>query len=182
MIHRTHNMLKACEDQVFSKHKITTEQYVVLVTVKYLGKHVRPADVARLLAHSPNSVSMIVDRMVRAGLLRRIRGRRDRRVVFLTITDKGEKILAPAVTAGWEFVQKVLSPLSSGDTHAFLKLLSTVQYEACKQLAPGFKVEETSKNKGECHNHHVVERLNLRILPSASKPRERGGTQRKISS
>jgi DNA-binding MarR family transcriptional regulator len=176
MIHRTHNMLKACEDQVFSKHKITTQQYVVLVTIKYLGKHVRPTDVARLLAHSPNSVSMIVDRMVKGGLLRRIRDRRDRRVVFLTITDKGEKILKPAVTAGWEFVQKVLSPLSSGDRDAFLKLLSTVQYEACRQLAPGFKVEERSKNNGECHSHHVVEGLNLRTLPSTAESRRRRGT------
>jgi DNA-binding MarR family transcriptional regulator len=179
MIHRTHNMLKACEDQVFSKHKITTEQYVVLVTIKYLGSHVRPTDVARLLAHSPNSVSMIVDRMVKAGLLRRVRDRRDRRVVFLIITDEGEKVLKPAVVAGWEFVQKVLSPLSSGDREEFLKLLSTVQYEACKQLRPGFQVQETSRNNGECHDH-LVEDLNLHTLPSASRSSGRSGRKPKL--
>jgi DNA-binding MarR family transcriptional regulator len=180
MIHRTHNMLKACEDQVLSKHKITTEQYVVLVAIKYLGSHVRPTDVARSLAHSPNSVSMIVDRMVKGGLLRRIRDRRDRRVVFLIITSTGEKILKPAVAAGWEFVQKVLSPLSSGDREAFLKLLLTVQYEACKQLNPGFDGEETSKNKGGCHDN-LAEDLNLRTLASTSEPEGRRGRKPKTN-
>jgi len=171
-------MLKACEDQVFSKHKITTEQYVVLVTTKYLGSHVRPTDVARLLAHSPNSVSMIVDRMVKSGLLRRIRDRRDRRVVFLIITGKGEKILKPAVLAGWEFVEKVLSPLSSGDREDFLKLLVTVQYEACKELNPGAGAGETGKSNGECRDH-LAEGLDLRALSSASGPEERRGRKRK---
>ena len=106
MIHRTHNMLKACEDHVFSKYKITTEQYVVLVTIKYLGNHVRPTDVARWIAHSPNSVSMIVDRMVKAGLLRRVRDRIDRRVVNVFLTSKAENALEQANPAFWEFMHK----------------------------------------------------------------------------
>ena len=175
MIHRTHNMLKACEDQVFSKHKITTEQYVVLVTIKYLGKHVRPTDVARMLAHSPNSVSMIVDRMVRAGLLRRIRDRRDRRVVFLIITAKGEKILKPALVSGWEFVEKVLSPLSSGDRDDFLKLLFTVQYEACKQLKPG-----QSGAGGRCQGD-LGKRLSQYVLPSTPGTKRRGNRRGKTA-
>jgi DNA-binding MarR family transcriptional regulator len=175
MIHRTHNMLKACEDQVFSKHKITTEQYVVLVTIKYLGKHVRPTDVARMLAHSPNSVSMIVDRMVKAGLLRRTRDRRDRRVVFLIITAKGEKILKPALVSGWEFVEKVLSPLSSGDRDDFLKLLLTVQYEACKQLKPG-----ENGAGGRCQDD-LAKRLNEYALPSTPETRRRGGRRGKTA-
>jgi DNA-binding MarR family transcriptional regulator len=178
MIHRTHNMLKACEDQVFSKHKITTEQYVVLVTIKYLGKHVRPTDVARLLAHSPNSVSMIVDRMVKAGLLRRIRDRRDRRVVFLIITAKAERILKPALVSGWEFVEKVLSPLSSGDRKDFLKLLLTVQYEACKQLNPGEDVAEGKRNGTKCQDDDLAKRLNRYALPSIRGLERLGGERR----
>ena len=173
MIHRTHNMLKACEDQVFGKHKITTEQYVVLVTIKYLGSHVRPTDVARLLAHSPNSVSMIVDRMVRAGLLRRVRDRHDRRVVFLIITSKGEEVLKPAIVAGWEFVQKVLSPLSSGDRETLLNLLLTVQYEACKQLNPG-EDAAAKKNEVKCYGD-VTEQLNQYALPSTPEIKRRRG-------
>jgi hypothetical protein len=84
----------------------------------------------------------------------------------LIITNKGEEALKPANLASWEFIQKVLSPLSSGDKETLLSLLLTVQYEACKHLNSGFHVEETSKNKDKCHDH-LMEGLNLHTLPSA---------------
>ena len=37
LIHRTRDWFKVCEDQIFGKHGLTTEQYAVLVTMKYLG-------------------------------------------------------------------------------------------------------------------------------------------------
>ncbi len=33
MIHRTHDMLKMCEDQVFGEYKLTREQYILLLTI-----------------------------------------------------------------------------------------------------------------------------------------------------
>ena len=48
MIQRTHEMLKICEDRVFGEYKLTTEKYIVLATIKYLGGPVRPSDVARI--------------------------------------------------------------------------------------------------------------------------------------
>jgi DNA-binding MarR family transcriptional regulator len=52
---------------------------------------------------------MMVDRMVKADLLRRLRDRKDRREVRLVITSKGETALKPATLAGWEFIQKIRS-------------------------------------------------------------------------
>jgi len=161
MIHRTHDMLKTCEDQVFGEHKITTEQYVVLVTIKYLeypDSKVRPTDVARWLARSTNSVSMIVDRMVKVGLLRRVRDRSDRRVVFLNITSKGETILKPATLAGWEFIQKILSQVSREDRHTLMRLLETLQYAASECLNPGRDIEEIRRNEAKSHDN-LMKRL-----------------------
>ena len=123
MIHRTHEMLKMCEDQVSREYKLTTERYLVLVTIKYLDGPVRPTDIAQWLGRSPNSVSMIVDRMVKAGLLRRVRARKDRRVVWLTITSKGETALKPAVMASLKFIQNILSQVSYDDRHTLMRLL-----------------------------------------------------------
>jgi len=111
MTHRTCDWLRRCEDRVFGDYKLTKEQYAVLSTIKYLDEPVRVTDIARWLERSTNSVSMIVDRMVKIGLLRRVRDRRDRREVRVIITSKGEAILKPAILAGWEFIGKILSPL-----------------------------------------------------------------------
>jgi DNA-binding MarR family transcriptional regulator len=166
MTHHTHDMLKLCEDRVFSEYKITTEQYVVLVTIKYLeylNGHVKPTDIGRWLARSTNSISMIADRMVKGGLIRRVRDRKDRRVVWLVITNKGEEALKPATLAGLKFIQEILSSLSYEDKQTLLSLLLKVQYKAHKYLNPGADIEELTKYEAKCHdkllqklvNHHT---------------------------
>ena len=90
---QTSDVLRTCTDQLFRKYKITSEQYDVLVSVKYLGDRVNMTDMANWLRRSPNSISMLVDRMVKAGLVRRIRDKRDRRVVYVTATSKGDDIV-----------------------------------------------------------------------------------------
>ena len=179
MIHRTHEMLKMCEDRVFRKYKLTTEQYVVLVTIKYLDGPVRPTDVARWLGRSPNSISMMVDRMVKAGLLRRIRDRKDRREVRLAITNKGEETLKPAVLAGLEFIQKILSQVSYDDRHTLMRLLDTLQYEAATYLNPRADIEEIRRNEAKSHENlmeRLVQYCGLQLLETEHQGGKRGKT------
>jgi DNA-binding MarR family transcriptional regulator len=178
MIYRTHNMLKMCEDRVYREYKLTTEQYVVLVTIKYLDGPVRPTDIARWLRHSPNSISMIIERMVKAGLLRRIRDRKDRREVRLIITSKGEEALKPALRAGLGFIWETLLPLSDEDKQTFSKLLLTVQYQAHKYLNPGDDIEELRRNEAERHKH-FMERQIQAYGPQLFEAKRKGGKKGK---
>ena len=68
LLHRTADVLARCEDSVFGEYGLTTEQFTVLAAVKGSGSPLRPVDLASLMERSPNSVSMLVDRMVKAGL------------------------------------------------------------------------------------------------------------------
>jgi DNA-binding MarR family transcriptional regulator len=129
IIHRTHDMLKICEDKIFGEHGLTTEQYAVLIAIKHLDEPVRVTDVARRLIRSTNSVSMIVDRMVKAGLLRRLRDRNDRRTVHLIITSKAETLVKPATMASQDFIQKILSQVSHEDEQTLIRLFETLQHE-----------------------------------------------------
>jgi len=179
MIHRTHEMLKMCEDRVFREYKLTTERYVVLMTIKYLNAPVRPTDVAQWLGRSPNSISMMVDRMVKAGLLRRVRKRDDRREVQLVITGRGEEALKPAILAGWEFIQKILSQVSHDDRHTLTRLLDTLQYEAATYLNPRADIEEIRRNEAKSHDN-LVKRLVQYISLSTPDAKRRSGEKRKI--
>src|SRR4030065_2500791 len=82
-LYQTYTLLKQCEDGIFEEHGLTTEQYAVLVSISYLGQPARITDIAHWLERSTNSISMIVDRMVKAGLVRRVRDKRARRVVYV---------------------------------------------------------------------------------------------------
>jgi hypothetical protein len=85
--------------------------------------------------------------MVRAGLVQRVRDRSDRRVVKLAITSKGESTLKPAILAGLEFIQKVLSPLSHEERHTLVTLLETLKYEAFKYINLGETTQEMNRTK-----------------------------------
>ena len=144
--HRTRDALSKCEDRVFAEYGLTSEQYSVLATMKSLREPVRITDVARWLERSTNSVSMIIDRMVKGGLVRRVRDRIDRRAVRLVITPKAETALKPATLAALDFIEGVTSPLSREDKRTFVKLHEMVKYKAFQYLSPGTEMKEIKGN------------------------------------
>ncbi|MGA8849946.1 MAG: MarR family transcriptional regulator [Dehalococcoidia bacterium] len=180
LLHRTRDVLRMCEDPLFSAYGITTEQYAVLAAMKYSGSPLRVTDLAQSLERSPNSVSMIIDRMVEAGLVKRTRNTRDRRVVHVFITSKGEAALKPATPAGFDFIQKILSSLSYNDKRTLARLLEIVKDKALEYLNPGVDVKELSKNSVTTKTD-LMKRLVLYTLPSNPEAKRQGGKKRKTT-
>jgi DNA-binding MarR family transcriptional regulator len=178
LLHRDYALLRGCEDQMYGEKGLTMEQYATLVAIKYLNDPVRPTDVARWIGRSPNSVSMMIDRMVKAGLVRRERSRRDRRVVRLIITSKAENALKPATRAGWEFIQKIMSPLSEEDRYTLARLLEMLRYETLNYLNPGEDIEEMVRNDDKSHVN-LRGRLVQRGLISTPQAKRQSGKKRK---
>jgi len=139
LLRRVGDALALCQDSVFGKYGLTTEQFGVLSSIKSRGP-LRPTDLSHILERTPNSISMLVDRMVKAGLVRRTRDRKDRRVVTVSLTSKGEAAVEPAIPAGWEFIHQILSPLSQNDQRSFASMLETVKCELT-----GYLNHETDK-------------------------------------
>ncbi|MBE0431295.1 MAG: MarR family transcriptional regulator [Dehalococcoidia bacterium] len=136
LLHRTRDMLFNSEDRVFSEFGLTAEQYTVLVAIKYFDDPVRPTDIGRWVGHKVNTVSMIVDRMVNAGLVRRLRDLPDRREVRLVITSKGEQAFKPATPAAWSLIDEIMSSLSDEEKRTLIKLLERVRDKALQHMSP----------------------------------------------
>ena len=137
--------LDLCHDVIFAKYGITNEQWRVHACIKSRGP-LRPVDIASLLERAPNSVSMIVDRMVKAGLVRRTRDRKDRRTVLVSLTTKGDEAVRPAVAAAWEFINKLLSLLSHDEQRALAGALEALKCELTSYLNPEMDKTEIAKN------------------------------------
>jgi len=149
LLRQVNNLVLRCEDQVFYKHGLTTEQHGVLMAIKHIDGPVRITDIARWLDRSVNSVSMIIDRMVKAGLVRRARDRKDRRTVFVTMNSNAERAYVIASVAGWELIQEILSPLSDKDKRTFIGLLEKLRDKTYDYLGAGGVVEEVKRNEVE---------------------------------
>jgi DNA-binding MarR family transcriptional regulator len=147
LLRQAYNLILKCEDRVFSEYKLTTEQHTVLMAIKHISEPVRITDIARWVDRSVNSVSMIVDRMVKAGLVRRVRDRKDRRTVFVSMTNKAEKAYIPATAAGWGLIQEILSPLSDEDKRTLIRILEALRDKAYDYLESGEVVEEVRRSE-----------------------------------
>lgn len=173
VLHRTRALLKMCEDQIYGEYNLTTEQYTVLVAIKHIGGTARISDIARWIGRRPNSVSMMVDRMVKAGLLKRVRDKRDRRAENVSITGKAEDSLKPAIRAGWEFIQKITSQLSNEKKHAFIKQHDALRYEIFRFLYPGAQLDKMVRNDDDSHAN-LMERLVQYALSPTRKVKHQG--------
>jgi DNA-binding MarR family transcriptional regulator len=178
LLHRVRDILALCEDSIFAEYGITTEQFGVLAAIKSRGGSLRPTDLASILERSTNSVSMLVDRMVKAGQVRRTRDRTDRRVIRVTLTSKGTNAIEQAIPEGWNFIQKILSPLSYKDKHALADMLETVKCEALGYLKPGVDMTEIIKNS-VTNQPGLYERMIKNIFPSGSEGKRKGGKKGK---
>jgi DNA-binding MarR family transcriptional regulator len=180
LLHRVADLLRRCEDPIFAEYGITTEQYAVLVAVKYGGGPVRVTDLAQWLERTPNSVSMIVDRMVKVGLVKRARDRADRRVVYVTATSKGENALKLATLPGLEFIREMLSPLSYEERLTFVSLLEAVKYKTLEYLNPGMDIEEIRRNDITTRAD-LMERVIQYAFPSTPQAKRQGGKKGKTN-
>jgi len=166
--HRTRDALRNCEDKVFAKYGLTAEQYGVLAVMEVLGGSVRVTDLARGLGRSANSVSMIVDRMVRAGLVRRGRDRGDRRTVRVSVTNKGQAAFRPATMAGLDLIRELTSPLSYEDKRTFVGLHEMIRDKALRYLNPKGDIEEM-RNGDVTSRPDLAKQLRRYLSTSAGK-------------
>jgi len=102
--------------------------------------------------------------MVKAGLVRRTRDRKDRRVVTVSMTSKGEKAVEPAVIAGWEFIHEILSPLPYDDQCTLASMLETVKCELVGYLNPEMDKTEIIKNSFT-RQPDLYKRMAKNVLP-----------------
>jgi len=165
--------LDACQDQVYGKYGLTTEQFGVLASIKSRGP-LRPVDLASLLERTPNTMSMLIDRMVKAGLVRRTRDRKDRRAVFVSMTDKGRQAVEPAAPAGWEFIHEVVSPLSYDEQRALATTLEKVKCQLVGYLNPEIDMSEIIK-RSFTGDPNLYKRMVKDLLPHAYEAKRKRG-------
>jgi DNA-binding MarR family transcriptional regulator len=83
-------------EQASRREHITPQQHQLLLAIKGFPNrdYATVSELAHRLQMRQHSVVGLIDRTVRLGLVRRQRGKEDRREVFIFLTDKGEEALA----------------------------------------------------------------------------------------
>ena len=168
LLHRTRDLAFNCEDRVFSKYGLTAEQYTTLAAIECFDDPVRPTDIGGWVGHRVNTVSMMVDRMVKAGLIKRMRDLPDRREVRVTITKKGDQAIAAATPVAWDLVEDVMSSLSDQEKRTLIRLLDKVRDKAVEHLSPEGEARE-SESYETADLSRLMKRLGKHVSTSAPR-------------
>ena len=105
--------------------QLTVLQFQALIFIKK-NKDVLMGDIAGHFKISLPTATVLSDKLVNSGLVKRERSENDRRIVNVSLTQKGEKMLKTAMKQRHQKVNKMLSLLSMEDRKQILNILKNL--------------------------------------------------------
>ncbi len=117
------------------KRETTLAQIDVLTILSLSKAPLTPGQIASYMFREKHSASALLSRMQRAGYVKKVRSRKDQRVVKIRMQPKGEELLKQALRSGLGQTHKVLrSCLTEGETKQLDGLLKKVRDCSLKEL------------------------------------------------
>jgi DNA-binding MarR family transcriptional regulator len=107
---------------ILDDYKITPPQFDALQCLICNGG-LTISDLSLKLFQAPSTITDLVDRMENSGLVERTRDIKDRRVVRVSVLQKGYAIIDKVVDERCKFVNEALKSIDSDDRVEFIKYL-----------------------------------------------------------
>ncbi len=100
-----------------------------LEVLSYVKEEKNPLmkDVAEFLHITPPSATSLINRLVKGGLLKREIDKNDRRVIRLTITSKGEKILKKKLEQHFKKIADIIGKLNKKEQEFLIQIFQKLQ-------------------------------------------------------
>ena len=102
--------LAAREKELQKQVGITAEQSQILIVVNAIGNEATPAEIARWTLRKPHTISGILNRMEKAGLVKKSKDLPRKNMVRVAITKRGQQAYSKALEA--DSISRIISSLS----------------------------------------------------------------------
>ncbi len=110
----------------FDKENITSQQFNILRILRGAGQPISTMQIRQRMLDKMSDTSRIVDRLLLKGLVKKDTCPNDKRLVDVSITDKGKKLLEKLDACSHQ-MDAVLSNLSETEARNFNKLLDKIR-------------------------------------------------------
>jgi len=131
IVYMRRSMYRAREKELFQLG-LTPEQASVLFIVQGTGPRVTPADISRYLLREPHSVSGLLSRMEKDGLIKKVKDLERRNLVRVALTEKGEEALRQSSKR--ESIHRIMSGLSQEERRQVKTSLQKLWNKAMEEL------------------------------------------------
>lgn len=122
-IARTNDQLQIRAARLFREHGLTGSQYNVLRILRGEGAPLPILEIAGRTVTVVPGITGLIDRLERAGFVRRQRCQDDRRVIYVALTDKGAKAVDDLDRPVKALNEKLMGGLSRGELAELSRLL-----------------------------------------------------------
>jgi len=122
----TYNWMNEKMKSVFDKEGITSQQYNILRILRGAGAPISTLQIRERMLDKMSDTSRIVDRLVLKGLAKKNTCKDDKRLVDVSISAEGKKILA-TIDEYEKDMDAILGNLSDAEAKALNKLLDKIR-------------------------------------------------------
>ena len=119
-------------DTEMMEHDATAMQAGVLGIINDVGDATTPAEIARWLLRKPATISGLLDRMEKAGLVERVKDMPRRNWVRVRITKKGQQVYKQSLKR--KSVHQIMGCLSEAEHKQLISILLKLRTKAAKVL------------------------------------------------
>jgi DNA-binding MarR family transcriptional regulator len=120
---RTSDQLQISFNRLFRGHGLTSSQYNILRILRGEGKPLPILEIASRTITIVPGITGLIDRLEQAGLVNRLRCDKDRRVIYVALTDQGMTTLAALDEPLDAMHGQLLGHLSQAELRELIKLL-----------------------------------------------------------
>ncbi|MBS1509588.1 MAG: winged helix DNA-binding protein [Bacteroidetes bacterium] len=122
----TFNWITEQMKNLFEQHGLTSQQFNILRILRGAGQPLSTLQIRQRMLDKMSDTSRIVDRLVIKGLVKKVTSKIDKRLVDVSITDKGKKLLSK-LDGHQDEMDGVLTNLSEAEAKALNKLLDKIR-------------------------------------------------------
>jgi DNA-binding MarR family transcriptional regulator len=114
------------------RYDISTAEASVLFAVQAIGERATPAEITRWLLREPHTVTEILNRMVKKGLVTKSKDLEKKNMVRVSITEKGRQVYEQSTKR--KSIHKVISSLSREERQQLGSYLERLRNKALGEL------------------------------------------------
>ena len=125
MIRRAHQRATFYFQQVMIGLDLTPTQQAALATLLKHGE-LSQNHLGRLTAMDPSTISIVVQKLRKSGLIHRRGSKKDQRLAMIRLTDRGAHFAIARLADSMEVARRVLAPLSRSEQKILVDLLHKI--------------------------------------------------------
>ena len=131
LTHARYAIFRAREKELM-RYGVSPEQVGLLFVVQALGNKATPAALSRHILRQPHTVSALVDRMARRGLVKKVKDLDRKNLVRVVMTEKGQKTYEISTKRGP--IHRIMNTLSREEKKEFREYLERLLAKARKEI------------------------------------------------